>query len=168
MFFWFVGLSMALVWVVFRSPAFDYRLVAVGAVLGSAESALLGRPAVLHTLVGSVAALGGVMAATRGRRLRRRRWLGVPIGMFLHLVLDGVWADTELFWWPGFGFGFARGAGPEFARWPMVLVMEIVGVATMMWWARRWKLGEPARRERFLRSGQVGRDLAGAVEEAGC
>ncbi len=57
----------------------------------------------LHTLVGSVVLLAVVMLATRRNRLRGGKLLGIPIGMFLHLVLDGTWADSDLFWWPFLG-----------------------------------------------------------------
>ena len=39
MFLWFVGLSVLIVWSVFRSPAADYRLVALGAVLATRRAA---------------------------------------------------------------------------------------------------------------------------------
>ena len=43
--------------------------------------------------------------ATRGRRLARRQWLGLPIGMYLHLVLDLSWTRSQTFWWPFLGVG---------------------------------------------------------------
>src|SRR5690606_33158628 len=98
-FFWFAAAAFTIVVLVFSSPAIDYRLVALGAVLPVGEAAF-GGPFVLHTLVGSVALLTIVVLATRGRRLVARQLIGLPIGTFLHLVLDGTWARTELFWWP--------------------------------------------------------------------
>src|ERR1041384_5697602 len=96
---WFLGVSVAFVFFVFRSPALDYRLVMLGSVLPVGE-VVLGGPRVLHTLVAAVAALGVVMLATQKRRLVRRRWICLPIGMMMHLALDGIWARTEVFWWP--------------------------------------------------------------------
>jgi hypothetical protein len=158
---WFVGLSLVAVWSVFRSPALDYRLVAAAAVVPLVE-VVAGRPLVLHTLVGAVAVLAVVMVGTRRRRITRRRWLGVPIGLFLHLVLDGVWADPRLFWWPFTGAAFPDRQLPELDRpaW-LIVVMELAGLAALAWWWRRWSLHEPERRAEFLRSGRVGRDLAG-------
>lgn len=162
MLLWFVGLSLVGVWAVFRSPALDGRLVALGAVLPLAE-VVAGRPLVLHTLAGAVAVLVVVMAATRHRRLARRRWLGLPIGLFLHLVLDGAWTDRRLFWWPFDGLAFADRPLPELDRPAAVLVaQELVGLAAIAWWWRRFDLVDPARRRAFLRTGQVGRDLAEA------
>jgi hypothetical protein len=159
-FLWFIGLSLVAVWSVFRSPALDYRLVVLGAVLPVVE-AVGGRPLALHTLVGAVAVLTVVMVATRRRRITRRLWLGLPIGLFLHLVLDGVWSDPRLFWWPFSGWAFPDRPLPEFDR-PVALtiVMELAGLVALAWWWRRWSLREPGRRDEFLRSGRVGRDLA--------
>jgi hypothetical protein len=50
MFLWFAGVSLVFVWAVFKSPALDYRLVMLGAVLPLGEVAL-GGPRLLHTLV---------------------------------------------------------------------------------------------------------------------
>lgn len=158
MFFWFAGLSWFAVWAVFRSPAVDYRLVMVGSVLPVVELAF-GRPAVLHTLVGAVAAMAAVMLVARGRRLRQRRWLGLPIGLFAHLTLDGTWTDKHLFWWPAFGWRFADRDLPEASLGVLALAMELVGLGAVIWMAKRFRLNEAQRRRQFLRSGQVGRDL---------
>jgi membrane-bound metal-dependent hydrolase YbcI (DUF457 family) len=155
---WFVGLSLAVVWSVFRSPALDHRVVALGSVLPLVE-VVAGRPFVLHTLIGAVGALVIVMLATRRRRLARRRWLGLPIGLFLHLALDGVWSDRRLFWWP-FGGWSLEGGVPESSR-PvgLIILMELAGAFALVWWWRRWSLNDPSRRSEFLRTGRVGRDL---------
>ncbi len=160
MFIWFAALSFAGVWLVFRSPAADYRFVMLGAVLPLVELAF-GRPAVLHTLAGAVGVLAIVMAATQRRRLLRRQWLGIPIGLMSHLALDGVWADKELFWWPFFGAGFADRPLPEVERGVLSLAMEVVGIVVAVAMVRRFRLTEPARRDLFLRTGRLGRDLVG-------
>lgn len=164
MFFWFVGGSVALVWVVFHSTRLDYRLLVVGAVLPVADL-VSGRDLYLHTLVASIVVLGVVMAATRSSRLLRRRWLCVPIGMFCHLVLDGVWTRNELFWWPAFGFGLpdepslvaARGIGVD-------LALEVVGLGVLVWAYRRFGLSDPSRRERLVHTGTLDPALAGGPE----
>ena len=121
---WFIVGSLVAVSLVFDSPALDHRFVAGGAVLPVAEG-LVGGPWLLHTLVAGVAVLAVVMLLTRGRRPGRQRWLGVPIGMFIHLVLDGTWTDTGLFWWPVAGMDELGGSVvPEFARLPGTLLLE--------------------------------------------
>ncbi len=158
MFFWFLGCSFAAVWLVFRSPALDHRMVMAGSVLPLVEL-FAGRPMVLHTLVGATAAMALVMALTHRRRLLRRRWLGIPVGLYAHLVLDGTWTDKNLFWWPFFGWGFADRSFPEIRPWPLVVVLELAGVAALWWMIRTFDLTEPSRRDDFLRTGRLGRDL---------
>ena len=90
------------------------RFVALGGVLPLVET-VSGRPLVLHTLLGSVGLMVLVMAATVGRRVLRRRLLGIPIGSFIFLVAAGAWTRTELFWWPVAGLdGIAERPIPEF------------------------------------------------------
>lgn len=159
MFFWFLGLSFALVLIVFSSPALDYRLVMLGAVLPTAEG-FVGGPWVLHTLLGPVVVLAVVMLTTQNRRLVRRRWLGVPIGLFMHIVLDATWAQADLFWWPFLGVSDVLGGGMvnEFTRSGSVrLVMELVGIIVLGTFVHRLDLlGEG--RELFVSKGQILRD----------
>ncbi len=156
MFFWFLGLSFAIVLIVFSSPALDYRLVMLGAWMPVAE-ALVGGPWVLHTLFAPVVALALVMAVTQNRRLVRRQWLGLPIGMFMHLVLDGSWADAEVFWWPFLGLAdvlggsnvndVSRGVGTT-------LLMELIGLVVLGFLVQRLDLlGEG--RDLFVTKGQL-------------
>lgn len=152
---WFVGLSIVLVWVVFQSPALDVRVVAAGALVPWLD-ALTGGPWVLHTLAGSAGALAAVVVATRGRRLLRRQLLGIPIGMFLHLVLDATWADGERFWWPFLGSGAFDGELPELDRPAgLVLLLELAGVAALWWTYRAFGLDDPARRRDLRATGRL-------------
>lgn len=154
MLLWFVGLSVVVVWLVFQSPALDVRVVAVGALLPWLD-AVTGGAWLLHTLLGSVGLLAVVMVATRGRRVLRRRLLGLPIGTFVHLVLDGAWADAELFWWPFLGDG-AFGDLPELGRSVAVVVaMEAAGVVALAWVWRAFGLGDGERRAALVRSGRL-------------
>lgn len=159
MFFWFAGLTFAAVLVVFSSPALDYRLVMLGAVLPLIE-AVVGAAWILHTLLGPVLVLSVVMIATVGRRLVRRQWLGVPIGLFMHLVLDGSWATTKLFWWPFLGVDDVLGVEsvPEIERsLGIVVVMELVGLGVLLWLGRRLELLGSGR-QRFTSTGQLQRN----------
>ncbi|MGQ0617649.1 MAG: hypothetical protein ACT4PW_11785 [Acidimicrobiia bacterium] len=156
MFLWFIGLSLALTALVFQSPALDYRAVMAGSVLPLLDG-LTGGAWVLHTLAAPVLALVAVMAATRRRRLARRRWLGIPIGMFVHLVLDATWADTELFWWPLFGWSLSGTALPEAGRGAVGFLLELAGAGALAWAWNRYRFGSRPNRARFLRTGQLPR-----------
>lgn len=155
MLLWFIGLSIALVWLVFQSPALDVRVVAVGALVPWLD-VVTGGAWILHTLVGSVVLLTTVMLTTRGRRLMRRRLLGIPIGMFLHLALDGTWSDSELFWWPFLGGDGFAGELPELSRSVgVVVLLEALGVVAIVWLWRAFGLAVPARRAELVRTGRL-------------
>jgi len=153
---WYLATAAVGVWAVFDSPAIDYRYVLLGAALPVAEVAL-GRPGPLHSLVVAVAVLTAVMLATTGRRLVRRRLLGIPIGLLAHLVASGVWADTDAFWWPLTGLGLSDAEPPELARGGLSVVLEVAGIALALWWARRVGLDEPGARAEFRRTGRLPR-----------
>jgi hypothetical protein len=96
-----------------------------------------------------------VMLATVGRRPARRLWLGLPIGVLLHLVFDGAWADTDLFWWPLGGWSFDDTRLPEASRGWWNVPLELIGLAILAWAWRTARLGDPARRAAARRSGQL-------------
>ena len=156
MFFWFIGVGALLVVAVFQSPALDYRLVMVGSVVPLLD-AVTGGAWLFHTLLASVAALVIVMLTTQHRRLVRRRWLAIPIGMFVHLVLDGAWANTDVFWWPLFGASFGNDSLPEVSRGALSLVMEVVGLGALAYAYNRYGLRDTTARRRFLQTGQLPR-----------
>lgn len=158
MLIWFAALAFVIVAAVFDSPALDYRVVMLGAVLPVAEG-LVGGPWLMHTLAGSVLVLAVVMLATIGRRLVRRRWLGLPIGIFLHLVLDGTWTDTELFWWPFGGGSLGEGPVPVFDHLVVSLLLEIIGIGVAVWAWRRYGFDDAARRRIFVRTGRLDRTV---------
>lgn len=157
---WFAGLSVVGVWIVFRSPGVDYRYVVAGALLPLVELPF-GEPRLLHSISGAVLALVLAMLIRPRRRLAQRRLVGVPIGMFLHLVLDGIWANTTAFWWPFAGWAWSDERLPELARGPWNLLLEMAGLAALVWCWQRFDLSNPERRERFRRTGQVDRELMG-------
>jgi hypothetical protein len=159
---WYVATAAVAVWAVFDSPAIDYRFVMLGAALPVAEI-VLGRPGPLHSLVTGVVVLALVMAVTTGRRLLRRRLLGIPIGLLAHLVFSGAFADTEAFWWPLTGFALSDARPPELARGALSLVLEVAGVVLALWWARRVGLDSPSARTDFRRTGRLPRVAAPPV-----
>lgn len=161
MLLWFAGMAVVIVWVVFRDPAIDYRLLVLGAVLPDLVDRLLGGAGALHSVTGSVLLLAAVMLGTIGRRPLRRRLLALPIGTFLHLVLDGAFADTDAFWWPFTGLTVRGGPIPAVERGlGLNLVLELAGGAALVWVWRRFGLADPARRRLLLRTGHFDRALA--------
>ena len=163
MLIWYVATALAGVWAVFDSPALDYRFVVVGAVLPVGE-VVLGQPGPLHSLVTAVAVLALVMVATQGRRLQRRRLLGIPIGLFAYLVFSGSWADTDAFWWPLTGLGLSDAEPPELARGALSVLLELAGIALGLWWVRRVGLDDRAARAAFARTGRLPRADAPPVQ----
>jgi hypothetical protein len=153
-FFWFIGTAVLAVGFVFRDPRFDYRLLMVGAVLPLADG-ILGGARGLHSITVTIVVLVVVMLGTMGRRPLRRTLLGLPIGMFLHLVFDGAWNNTDVFWWPFTGFGFGDDPLPEIARGVLTLVLEAAGIVVCAWIWRANDLSDLGRRQRFLRDGQL-------------
>ncbi|MFW2380709.1 MAG: hypothetical protein ACN4GZ_03040 [Acidimicrobiales bacterium] len=157
MFLWFVILAPVLVAEIFQSPMADYRVVAVGAALPLLE-AVFGAPRYLHTMLFAMGLMAVVMLGTSKRRLVRRRLLGIPIGLLLHLVLDFTWADSQLLWWPAFGTDFSDDATAAFNRSLEVgLLLEVVAVAVGYWAYRRYELDNPENRDLLIRSGRLAR-----------
>jgi membrane-bound metal-dependent hydrolase YbcI (DUF457 family) len=158
-FLWFVGMSFLASWLVFRDPALDHRLIVVGALLPDVVDGPTGRAWVAHSLLASAVVLGAVVLATQGRRRLRRSLVALAIGMFLHLVFDGIWANREVFLWPFAGTDLGDADLPSVARGVANVPLELAGLAVVVWAWRRFRLGEPERRRTFLRTGHLGRDL---------
>jgi hypothetical protein len=155
MFFWFIGGAAFIVWNVFRDPSIDYRVLAIGALLPDVLD-LPTRHRVAHSITVSIAFLVVLMVATIGRRALRKRLLMIPIGMFLHLVLDGVFQSTRTFWWPITGTAAVRGDLPSVDRPVMLTVIfELIGLVVLRWFWRRASLSNPQQRASFLASGHL-------------
>jgi hypothetical protein len=136
MLLWFVGTSVATVWIVFRDPTFKFRLVVLGALLPDLIDGVSGAR-MAHSVVSVVAAMTLVMAATFGRKPVRKAWLAVVIGLFLHLVFDFAFANTQMFWWPIGGFGFVDDALPVVSRGWWNAPLEVVGAVLAVWTSRQ-------------------------------
>jgi hypothetical protein len=153
MFFWFIGTAIVAVWFVFHDPRFDYRCLLVGALLPDVTDGPFGGARVMHSVLGSVGLLVIVMAVTVGRRPIRRCLLAIPIGTFLHLVFDGAFATTKVFWWPFGGLSFHHAALPSWHRGGWDVLLELFGLALCAWAVRNFGLTDPARRRTFWRTG---------------
>jgi hypothetical protein len=155
MLLWFWGTAFLTVWVVFHDPSIDYRVLLAGANLPDLVDAAFGGAGVAHSVTCSVAVLIVVMLATIGHRTRRRRWLALPIGMFLHLVFDGAWGDAKVFWWPFSGATPGDRPLPSLDRGVLSLLFELIGVVILVWGWRRFGLADPRRRRLFWRTGHL-------------
>jgi hypothetical protein len=164
MFLWFLGTAAIAVWFVFRDDRFDYRVLALGALLPDVIDVVTGGAWVMHSVVTSVAILAAVMAVARRGTVRRRRWLALPIGTFFHLVFDGAFNNTRLFWWPFGGLSFNNTNIPSFDRLGLNVVLEIAGAAMLVWLWRTNNLSNPSVRAEFIRTGQL---RAGTDAEVG-
>ena len=159
MFIWFAAGSAAIVWLVFQSPAIDFRMVMAGSLLPLIETPWRDGP--LHTVLAATVVLVVIMLATQGRRLVRRRWLGLPIGMFLHLVLDFSWVRATVFWWPATGLRFPDESSLVVARGVWSVILELIGIGIAAWLWSVFGLDDPGRRRRFVTTGQLDRSFVG-------
>ncbi len=155
MFFWYAGGSVFAIWNVFQTNGLDVRLLALGGLAPLLVDAPFGAQRIGHTLVVPVALLVAVMLATpgRGRRLRRRRLLSLPIGWLCGTALSGAFTHAHVFWWPAFGADFGRvRLLPPLAG---ALVLEAIGIVALRWCWVRFGLRDRARRAELLRHGRV-------------
>lgn len=155
MFLWFIGTATVAVLFVFRDDRFDFRVLALGAVVPDLVDVWSGGAWVFHSVLGSVAVLAVVMATARRGSLARRRWLALPIGMFFHLVFDGAFNNTKVFWWPFAGISFNGSPIPSFDRPVLSVIFEIVGALLIAWVWRENSLSAPSVRREFLRTGHL-------------
>ena len=98
--------------------------------------------------------LAVVMIATKRRSATRRLLLALPIGMLLHIVWDGAFTSTEVFWWP-FSGGWGDHEVPSIARGWWNVLLELAGLLALAWVWRATGLSDAARRRTFLRTGQL-------------
>ncbi|MGZ4674353.1 MAG: hypothetical protein ACXVLX_09335 [Ilumatobacteraceae bacterium] len=152
MFLWFIGTAVISVWYVFGDARFDYRLLAVGALLPDAIDLPGGRARWAHSLTAAVATLVLVMLVTAGRKPVRRLLLAVPIGMLLHLVWDGVFASTHVLWWP-FAGSWGNLRVPSLQRGWLNVPFELAGALMLAWMWRQCDLSDPQRRADLVRRG---------------
>lgn len=154
---WFIGTSTLAVWHVFHDGRFDNRFLILGVLLPDAVDAIWGGARGMHTLVGSVTMLLVVMLATIGHRARRRRLLALPIGVFLHLIFDGAFADTDVFWWPFGGISFDSAPLPLTNRGGISILLEVIGLGLCVHAWRIFGLNDSDRRRAFITSGTLTR-----------
>lgn len=171
MIFWHVGATLFLFRWIFGDPKVDVRFLIAGSLLPDVIDMTLGTVILAerfhsgelyaHTLLGPTVATTVILLATRRGR-RRRAWMALAVGWFFHLLLDGMWASADLFFWPFFGSTFPSGPDPYWSglvarafsdpwRW-------LRGVVGLGYLVRLWistGLNEPFARARFIESGRI-------------
>lgn len=171
MLFWHVGATIFLFRWIFRDPKVDLRFLVAGALLPDVVDLTIGTLVLpdrfgrgelwSHTLlVPSLVTMVVLLATRRGRR--RRAWMALAVGMFFHLLLDGMWMSNEVFLWPFTGAPLPGGEpGYWAAAWgragmdPWRWVLEGVGVAYLTFLWIRSGLGDPAARRGLLATGRL-------------
>jgi len=179
MILWHVGATVAIARYVFRDPAMDLRWVAAGSLLPDVLDKPIGalffndifgtHRLWAHALLFPVLLLFGSILATRRAGALRKGLIGLVIGMFIHLLLDGAWVDPEAFLWPLFGFEFPEIIDSDLGalvsrmvRDPLVWIGEAAGLGYLAWlWLRRLSPGGGLRT--FARDGKIPLGTAGGA-----
>tara|TARA_A100001037_G_scaffold278223_1_gene278995 strand:- start:791 stop:1114 length:324 start_codon:yes stop_codon:yes gene_type:complete len=100
-----------------------------------------------------------VMMAFQGKRLKQRKWLGIPIGMFLYLFLDRAWTKADLFWWPLSGFQINKADAPTWEDPAILVLMEVTGLLAAIYGVAKYKIHEKENMKLFLRTGRIQRQM---------
>lgn len=165
LFFHLGGVLWLFRWV-FGDPRVDVRFLLAGALVPDLidlpfGSLFMGTGEVwAHSLV--VPSLFMALVLLRTRRGRRRRaWMALGVGWLLHLLLDGMWVDQEVFLWPLFG-DIPKGPLPFWpAAWERALndpwrwMKEAIGLAYLAWLWVALDLGDKSRRDAVKESGRL-------------
>ena len=168
---WHVAATLFLFRWIFRDPKVDVRFLVAGALLPDVIDLGIGTIVAadrfssgemwFHTLlVPSVLSVGILLLTRRGRR--RRAWMALVVGMFFHLLIDGMWASAEVFLWPLFGTEFPAQPRPFWPNaWdravsdPWRWVLEGIGAIYLVRLWRSAGLGESERRHELLETGRL-------------
>jgi hypothetical protein len=171
MFFWHVGATIWLFRWIFRDPKVDIRYLVLGALLPDLIDLPIGTVVLadryatgelwFHSLLAPTLYMSIVLLATsRGRA--RRAWMALGVGWLLHLLLDGVWVDREVFGWPFFGFEIPVGESQYWEHaWerafsdPWRWVKEALGMGYLVWLWIGLGLGDADRRTGVRRTGRL-------------
>jgi membrane-bound metal-dependent hydrolase YbcI (DUF457 family) len=149
---WHSGGAIFLFRWIFRDPKADVRFLILGALLPDLIDLTIGllvfgaSHALGHTLVIPALFMGLVLITTR-RGKRRRAWMVMTVGWLFHLLLDGMWTDREVFFWPFFGLEFPPAPQPFWGGlWsramgdPWRWIKEAAGLGYLMILWRRYRL----------------------------
>lgn len=156
MFIWFLVSAPIVVAMVFGTHRLDYRLIALGCLIPSL-SWIIPQLGFVNTLLFHALALGLVMGVTVNKRLVRRKWIGIPIGGLLRLVVDASWLEIDRLWWPVSSTSITELSGSTYPVVPLGIFLELIGVALAIWGWQRFGFSNGEGREEFLKSGNLPR-----------
>ena len=171
MLFWHLGATLWLFRWIFRDPKVDVRFLLFGAVLPDLVDLGVGTVLLadryssgelwLHTLLIPSAYMTAVLLLTRRGR-RRRAFMALGVGWLFHLLLDGMWTDTHVFFWPVFGWEMSSGATPFWPlAWDRALsdpwrwALGLVGLGYLVWLWFAIGLNHKAGRQMVVRTGRL-------------
>ena len=156
-----LGIGLGTAWLVAAKGGrpVDYRLVLLGSILpdliDKPLGAFLGLESRLwgHTLV----FFGAVLIACAIPSLRA--FLAVGLGVATHLLLDRIWEQPWVLFWPAFGAGFPADSPNLWnilrvlVSEPVVIAGEIVGATILVAFARAHGIRSWSAVKRFFREG---------------
>jgi len=170
-FFWHLGATLWLFRWIFQDPKVDVRFLFVGAILPDLVDLPVGTMLLafeystgelwFHSLLVPTVFMAGVLLATRRGR-RRRAWMALGVGWLLHLLLDGMWANENVFLWPFLGWQIPAGESPFWSlAWNRALtdpwrwVTESIGLGYLVWLWIALGMSDPERRRVTMKSGRL-------------
>lgn len=171
MLIWRLGATLWLFRWIFRDPKVDVRLLFLGVVLPDVIDLTLGTVIFAdryssgelwsHSLLIPALYMTAVLLATRRGR-RRRGYMAVGVAWLFHLLLDGMWTDPEIFFWPLFGWEMPAGVAPFWPEaWARALgdpwrwVLDLVGLAYLCWLWVAVGLNRGDRRKSLMETGRI-------------
>jgi hypothetical protein len=171
MLIWRLAATLWLFRWIFRDPKVDVRFLFLGVVLPDVIDLSAGTLLFAgtysrgelwaHSLTAASVYMALVLLMTR-RGKRRRAFMAVGVAWLFHLLLDGMWANPEVLFWPFFGVEFATGTSPFWAlAWERALgdpwrwALEVAGVFYLVWLWFAAGLNNTSRRSSLIRTGRI-------------
>ncbi|HLF60284.1 MAG TPA: metal-dependent hydrolase [Acidimicrobiia bacterium] len=171
MLLWHAGATLWLFRWIFRDPKVDVRFLLFGALLPDLVDLMVGTIILperfstgeiyFHSLLVPTLYTAVVLLTTRRGR-RRRAFMAVGVGWLFHLLLDGLWIDPEVLFWPFFGWDITAGEMPFWpSAWQRALgdpwrwVLDAVGLGYLIWLWFATGLTDRERRVTLYRTGRI-------------
>lgn len=171
MLFWHLGATLFLFRWIFRDPKVDVRFLLLGALIPDLIDMPIGTLGLsdrystselwAHSLVAASVYMAVVLITTRRGR-RRRAWMALGVAWLLHLLLDGMWFNEDVFLWPFLGWDLPSGPSPFWPEaWQRALAdkwrwaLEAIGIIYLCWLWLALGLRNAERRDMVARTGRL-------------